>query len=241
MKDNGGLRGKGPTPYEECIHLPLQMVHPDVRGGQNTQALSGHIDIAPTILSMAGVNSGRVAELAGRELPGKDLSPVLQNPGTSKPNAVRESILFAYSGLITVDSDPLGEAAKAMAAGKDLQSALKSGAQPNLKKRGTVRTTFDGRYKFTRYFGPIERNRPKAIDDLYKNNDVELFDLQTDPSEMNNLAATKGQNSDLLMKMSEKLEAVIKSEIRVDDGREMPEVKGVDWALNSKGNEVILD
>lgn len=238
---HGGLRGKGPTPYEECIHLPLHIVHPDVRGGQNCQALTGHIDIAPTLLSLAGVKSGRVAELAGRNLPGKDLSPVLQSPGSAGVNAIRESALFAYNGLITVDSDPLGEAVKAMGAGKDLQTALKSGGQPNLKKRGTVRTAFDGRHKFTRYFSPTERNRPTTIDELYQNNDVELFDLQTDPSEMTNLAATKGQNRDLVMTMSAKLDAVIKSEIGVDDGREMPDFKGIAWTLNSKGTETILD
>jgi arylsulfatase len=48
---HGGMRGKGPTPYEECTHLPMFVVHPDVRGGQETQALSGHIDILPTLLS----------------------------------------------------------------------------------------------------------------------------------------------------------------------------------------------
>ncbi len=238
---HGGLRGKGPTPYEECIHLPLNIVHPDVRGGQNCQALTGHIDIAPTLLSMAGVRSGGIAELAGRDLPGKDLSPVLQRPGAAAVNDIREGALFTYSALITVDSDPLGEVTKALGTGKDLQTALKSGGQPNLTKRGNVRTVFDGRHKFTRYYAPTQRNRPQTLDQLYANNDVELFDLQTDPSEMTNLAATKGQGSDLVMTMSAKLEAVIKAEIGVDDGREMPDFKGVAWTLNSKGSETILD
>ncbi len=43
---------------------------------------------------------------------------------------------------------------------------------------------------------------------------------------MTNLAATKGQDHDLVMTMSAKLEAVIKAEIGVDDGREMPDFKG---------------
>ncbi len=30
-----GLRGKGPFAYEESIHLPFHVVHPDVRGGTN--------------------------------------------------------------------------------------------------------------------------------------------------------------------------------------------------------------
>ena len=58
---------------------------------------------------------------------------------------------------------------------------------------------------------------------------------------MTNLAATKGENRDLLLIMSAKLEAIIKAEIGVDDGREMPDFKGVTWVLNSKGNDTFLD
>lgn len=76
---------------------------------------------------------------------------------------------------------------------------------------------------------------------MYKNNDVELFDLQVDPHEMTNLAGTKGQNQELVKTMSDKLEAVIKLEIGVDNGREMPEVEGISWTLNSKSGETVLD
>jgi arylsulfatase len=238
---HGGLRGKGPFAYEENVHLPLYVVHPDVRGGQDCRALTGHVDIAPTLLSLAGVTPGRIGEVAGRELPGKDLTPLLHNPGAAGVNAVHEGVLFTYSGLATVDSEPIGLAAKAKAEGKDLQSALKSGFRPNLTKRGTVRTVFDGRYKFTRYFSPEDRHRPANLDELYRYNDVELLDLQTDPGEMTNLAVTKGANRELVLAMSEKLEAAIKREIRVDDGREMPEMKGIMWTLDVQEGQVILD
>jgi arylsulfatase len=84
---------------------------------------------------------------------------------------------------MSVDSRPMEEAAKLLASGKDLPTALKNGGPPDLKKRGSARTVFDGRYKLTRYFGPEDRNRPDALDALYRDNDVELFDLQTDPGE----------------------------------------------------------
>jgi arylsulfatase len=32
-----GLRGKGAFAYEESLHLPFHVIHPDVRGGQNRQ------------------------------------------------------------------------------------------------------------------------------------------------------------------------------------------------------------
>ncbi|HRI04253.1 MAG TPA: sulfatase-like hydrolase/transferase [Pyrinomonadaceae bacterium] len=238
---HGGLRGKGPTPYEECTHLPFYIVHPDIRGGQETRAVSGHIDVAPTLLSMAGVKPGQVAELAGRELPGKDLTAVLQRAGSAPTNAVREAALFTYSGLFANDGDFFAQVVKNVAGGKDLTTAFKTSGQPDLKKRGTVRTAADGRYKFTRYFGPTQHNTPKTIDDLYLNNDVELYDLQKDPSEMTNLAAVKGQNKELVMTMNTKLNNVIKAEIGADDGREMPEVKGISWVLKVKDNQAILD
>ena len=96
---------------------------------------------------------------------------------------------------------------------------------------GNVRTAFDGRYKFSRYFSPIERNLPEGVDDLYRHNDVELFDLQSDPSETVNLAADRQTNADLIAKMNAKLEALIKGEIGKDDGREMPEVEKVTWTV----------
>src|SRR5262249_1480934 len=89
------------------------------------------------------------------------------------------------------------------------------------------RTVFDGRYKFSRYFGPVDRNRPTTLDELYKANDVELFDLQTDPGETVNLAADRETHEDLIATMSAKLEAAIKAEIGVVEGREMPETPKV--------------
>ncbi|HET9315984.1 MAG TPA: sulfatase-like hydrolase/transferase, partial [Vicinamibacteria bacterium] len=238
---HGGMRGKGPFPYEECIHVPLHVVHPDVRGGQDCRALTGHIDVTPTLLAMAGVAPGRSGELAGRELPGRDLTAVLGRPGTARADAVREGILFTYSGLVLVDSEPVRLAAKAKAEGKDLQAVLKTGVRPDFRKRGTVRTVFDGRYKFTRYFSPLDRHRPETLDQLYQHNDVELFDLQADPDEVVNLAAAKGERSALALAMSAKLEALIQREMGTDDGREMPDGKGVTWTLDVQGDEAILD
>jgi arylsulfatase A-like enzyme len=231
-----GLRNKGPFAYEENIHVPFYIVHPDVRGGQTSRALTAHIDVAPTLLAMAGVSAGQASEFAGRELPGKDLSQLLSQPGSASVHALRGSILFTYSGLVLNDSNVLVAIAQAMAAGenpKDPATLAKRGIKPDLKKRGTIRTVYDGRHKFSRYFAPVERNRPTTLDELYANNDVELFDLQTDPREMTNLAANKGAHGDLTLAMSVKLEAAIKAEIGIDSGREMPDFKGIKWAIDT--------
>jgi arylsulfatase A-like enzyme len=228
-----GLRGKGPCAYQEEIHLPMFVMHPDVKGGQHCQALTAHIDMVPTLLSLCGVDKGRAAELAGRELPGKDFSTVLNQPGAAGLHAVRDSVLFTYSGIATNDSEMTRIISEARAAGQDPRAAVKAaGYRPNMKKRGSLRTVFDGRYKFTRYFAPIERNQPKTLDELYRWNDLELFDLKTDPGELRNLAVNRAQNSELVQQMSNKLEAIIKAEIGVDDGREMPKLEGVDWNID---------
>ncbi|PWS34852.1 sulfatase [Falsiroseomonas bella] len=228
-----GLHGKGPFAYRETTHLPLYVTHPDVRGGQDCRALSGHIDMVPTLLGMAGVAPGRVAELAGRALPGKDLTPLLANPGAAGPNTLREGVLFTYSGLSTNDASLWQAVATARAAGKDPKAELRrQGFQSDLTKRGSLRSVFDGRYRFTRYFAPTQRNRPATLDELYRWNDVELFDLESDPAETRNLAADRVANAALVEAMRARLERAITAEIGSDDGREMPDFPRVEWSLD---------
>jgi len=233
MAGSHGLHGKGPFAYKETIHLPFYLVHPDVKGGQETRALTGHIDVVPTLLSMAGIAPTRAAEIAKRILPGKDFSSILSNPGAAGLHAVRDGVLFTYSGLVTNDGDLFKVIGQARAAGaKPAAALLKQGYKPDMKKRGTVRTVFDGRYKFSRYFSPLEHNRPATIDELYQRNDVELFDLDTDPDEMVNLGADRTGNRDLILTMNAKLDALIKAEIGVDNGRELPNIPLVSWEID---------
>src|SRR5262245_23431978 len=228
-----GLHGKGPFAYEEGIHIPLVVHHPDVAGGQSCRALTSHIDMVPTLLAMAGVPESRRGELAGRSLPGRDLTPVLGRPAAADVHAARPGILFTYSALTGQDSGLLKLAGEALAEGKNPQESMKaSGFKPDLKKRGSLRTVFDGRYKLSRYFAPVERNRPADSAQLYKANDVELVDLQQDPAEKVNLAADPTKNAETVAAMSGKLEALIKAEIGTDDGREMPEVANISWAID---------
>ncbi|MDH4124441.1 MAG: sulfatase-like hydrolase/transferase [Gammaproteobacteria bacterium] len=227
-----GLRGKGPFAYRETFHVPMYVVHPDVRGGQHCGALTAHIDIAPSLLALAGADQTRSSEIAGRELPGKDFSALLNEPRSANVNAIREAALFTYSGIASNDGDLMPFIANVKAAGKDPKTEMAAtGFRPNLKKRGTVRSVFDGRYTFSRYFSPTEHHKPASLDELYRYNDLELYDRLNDPDEMTNLAADRATNGDLVLAMSNKLESIIATEIGVDDGSELPDVEGVDWAL----------
>jgi arylsulfatase len=228
-----GLRGKGAFVYEECTHVPLLVSHPDVRGGADCRALTSHIDLVPSLLAMGGMSATRRAEAAGRELPGHDISPALARRSAAGVHDVRESVLFTYSGLAQNDSELMRVIAEGAAAGKDVKTAVKeSGFKPDLTKRGSVRMAFDGRYKYARYFAPLERHRPTTVEEIRRRNDVELYDLRNDPGEMRNLAAPRIADEALLLAMNDKLNAAIAAEIGRDDGREMPDVAGIQWDVD---------
>lgn len=96
---------------------------------------------------------------------------------------------------------------------------IQGGLRPDLSKRGSI----------ARYFAPVQRNRPETLEELYRWNDFELYDLESDRNETQNLAANREQNGELLLAMNAKLNALIEAEIGADDGGEMPEVEGIDW------------
>jgi arylsulfatase len=106
------------------------------------------------------------------------------------------------------------------------------GWRPDLARRGAIRSAFDGRYKLNRYFSPQEHHTPRSIEELFSNNDVELFDVENDPNEMNNLAMDRRGNGDLLVAMNEKLNALIASEVGEDRGQMLPGGNDASWTLD---------
>jgi hypothetical protein len=51
---------------------------------------------------------------------------------------------------------------------------------------------------------------------------VELFDLQTDPAEVNNLAVDRDTNEDLILRMNGLLNEMIAAEVGANDGQFLP-------------------
>jgi arylsulfatase len=100
-----------------------------------------------------------------------------------------------------------------------------------MMKRGAVRSIYDGHHVFTRYFSPKQHNRPVTIEELYKSNDVELFDVRADPAEMINLGAGAKPQRELVLAMNEKLNRLIDAEVGEDRGQMLPGGVEAGWEV----------
>jgi arylsulfatase A-like enzyme len=219
------LHAKGATSYREQNNVPLIIVHPAYQGGKQCKAVTSHLDIAPTLIGLTNVSSEKKAAIA-KHLPGKDFSFLLARPEKAGHTEVRDGSLFCYNMFAYIDGAFIQKAASIIGQqdGKaQFQKAIKDGAlRPDLTKRGAIRSVFDGRYQFTRYFSPKQHNRPTSLEGLFRLNDVELFDLRTDPYELNNLALDPKKHGDLLEAMNAKLNARLDAEVGEDIGQMLP-------------------
>ena len=223
------LHSKGATSYREQNNVPLIIVHPAYPGGKQCKAVTSHLDIAPTLVALTNADSQKKAAIT-KGLPGKDFSSLLAAPEKAGHGAIRDGLLYCYNMFAYIDGDFLekvvGVRQQPDGKAKVQEAAKKGELRPDLMKRGAIRSVFDGRYHFARYFSPKQHNRPTSLDLLFKLNDVELFDLQTDPHEIKNLAIDRKKSGDLLEAMNAKLNALLDAEVGEDVGQMLPD--GVD-------------
>ncbi len=128
---HGGLRQKMFNAYEETIHLPLIISHPNLPNkGQTSNALASLVDILPTVASLAHVPNRQNWIHSG-----VDLTPVLDNPAAS----VQDTILFTF------DDDR---------AGTGWNPGFLT-AEPIAHHIRCIRTDYQGQeWKIARYFNP---------------------------------------------------------------------------------------
>ena len=200
-----GLRQKAGTVYKEDIGVPFVIAHPKGAKGQQTAALGTTLDIAPTLLSMAGVDAAK----RPATLKGHDLTPAAMHPDARTGRDQQGSLLnyaVAY-GWNQPDVPPGVENVKPLAA-------------PDVALRRLYRGVFDGRYKFARYFAPDQHHIPTSWEMLTRLNDLELYDTLRDPDEIVNLAspANREKNRALILRLSKMTNALIAREVGVDDG-----------------------
>jgi arylsulfatase A-like enzyme len=227
------LHAKGAVSYREQNHVPLLVVHPAFAGGKECSAVTSHLDIAPTLVALTGVASDKRAAIV-KGLPGKDFSGVLAAPEGAGIDAARDGALFNYNMFAYIDGDFLNRAVDYMEKGGKPDQLKSAGIVPNMMKRGAVRSVYDGRYVFARYFSPKQHNRPTTLEDIYKFNDVELFDLHVDPLEMENLAMSGKQHRELVVAMNEKLNQLIDAEVGEDRGQMLPGGADAGWEVTAE-------
>jgi arylsulfatase A-like enzyme len=222
------MHGKGATAYREQLQVPLWVRHPGHpdSAGTECQALTSHLDLAPTILGLAGVDAERRKSIAPK-LHGHDIGGLMSSPASAPVDAVRKGALYNFNMWLFQDPDFLHQMIEGMRNGQDV---AKLGLKLDLSRRGAIRSVTDGRYRFSRYYSPEQHNLPGSFEALLEYNDVELYDLETDPNELRNLAADRHTNGELLLVMNQKLNDIIRAEVGSDNGEFLPENKK-GWAV----------
>ena len=225
-----GTHGKGATAYREQNQVPLIISHPahPRTHGQQCQAVTSHLDLAPTMLGMAGVDPAR----RPRDIDGHDMTPLLEKAAAAGVNDLRRGSLYSFNMFLYADGDFLPKVQAYLNGGGDRKGIPQQGFKPDLSKRSGIRSVFDGRYKYTRYFSPRQHNQPRTLEGIFELNDVELFDLDADPDEMQNLALEPKKHGELLLAMNETMNRLLADEVGVDDGSFLPG-EDVDWAATT--------
>lgn len=145
LGSHGGLHQKWYMAYEEALRVPLVIAQPGKEAAQAVSIPTSHIDIAPTILGLAGVDAEAVRkEIAGGftdalPLVGRDLSPLIR--GEANAEGLAGPVYFM------TDDDPSRGLDQKNFIGLNYDSVI----QPNHVE--TVIAEVDGEiWKFSRYF-----------------------------------------------------------------------------------------
>ncbi len=147
--------------YEPATHLPLLIRGPGIKPGTSTGELAANIDIAPTILELAGAS-------ATKSIDGRSLVPYMKDPSLRS----RRPILFE-SFVETADVEANGE--------PTAQRAVKEVQRHDGASASIVAPPKD--YEGIR-LGPY-----KYIE--WPDGEKELYDITKDPYELNNVVRVR--------------------------------------------------
>lgn len=153
--------------YEPSTHLPFLMRGPGIKPGTETGQLTANIDIAPTILELAGVE-------ADRSIDGTSFYPYAHDPSLRS----RRPILFESF----VETNDVEENGGGPAAAPASVAAGKSGGGPGINTRPNKASASIAAPP-KNYYG-IRLGPYKYIE--WPDGEKELYDITKDPYELNN-------------------------------------------------------
>ncbi len=209
-----GMRQKGATMYKECVRVSCFVSHPDMDQGAETDRLATSIDLIPTLLELSqpGIDwRERWPALKGVSL----ASTLAGNPSERDDRGM----LLNYTATLAWDIDFVETLFRGQVRGEftDDEKAQMAAGQ-SMDGFSCYRGISDGRYKFARYFKPAEHHQPKDWATLIAHNELELYDTDADPDEVNNLAVDAEAHQALILDLNQRLNTLIDTEIGVDDG-----------------------
>lgn len=163
-----GLRAKLPCVYDEVMGVPMIAKPPHSRGGDRTDALATHIDLATSIVAAGG---GDVDQVSGR-----DLAPVFADATAS----VRDFVMFAQD---SAQSDRLADTRYALRGFFDGETkyARYYGQGGGIRRDGT----------------PGSTPKRVDVDAAFDEHEHEWYEVDSDPHEMQNLANDAGRRHEL--------------------------------------------
>lgn len=228
------MHGKGSSIYEEQIHVPMIIRHPAYPGNQYCNSLTTHLDLVPTLVGLTGLSPELRKKVLGNRK-GHDMSVLLADPEQQDIHALRRGSLYSYSMILYSDAKYVSRFRElsALDLPPDEFRERMSELHPDFTLRSGIRMINNGLYKFGRYFSLKEHNTPETLYQLFRDNDVELFDLKNDPHENINLAMEPVKNRNIILQMNEQLNKLIAEEIGTDDGSYLPPLDGARWDLSS--------
>ncbi|WP_075601850.1 sulfatase-like hydrolase/transferase [Saccharicrinis aurantiacus] len=203
-----GLGGKALC-YEKTTHVPMFIYHPKLKKGYKSDALVQTIDIAPTILSLGGLDKSEAMQ-------GKDISGFIENKNTS----VRK-YLFTENLWSTTFGNPRCESVQTKEwkyiryyknNNISAQAKIKLAKQYGIHLREMLYEVHPSQFAVYRSFieGPIQGESP-----VYE----ELYNLKNDPSECDNLI-----NNTSYQAIADELRNAWKDEITKARGKGNPKI-----------------
>ena len=193
---HGGLQQKWHVGYDEATRVPLVVAGPgiapspgDPSGGFGMP--TSHVDLLPTLLGLIGASPAELAPVVAehhcevRDLPGRDLSPLLREPGAGGSVELDGAVYF-----MTEDEISRGLRTVGAISGQEFDPVSAPAAVESV-----VAELDGGLWKLNRYYsanGDGKEADPGSVPGADGPEEWELHDLVADPDERTNLAGQPG-------------------------------------------------